>query len=176
MDYSNIIAAIVGAVLAAPLAYFFAIRQARNDRRLQQDKDTFARLTDILTKDGLINYIRDHDFGAAYQSHIHWVMEEFSSFMQDPRSQFIDKRLNQITHALANSLDEFNHRLAGESIQTSSHQDLSRIAQAYYDEPPPYRRNYTREEFETVQAELNNRAEGIWKQYSDLVATAKRKL
>ncbi len=162
-------------IATALIGYELGLYKESHDRRRQQDKDTYARLSELLTKHGLMTYLRDHDFGAAYRSQIHEEMDELYYFTQDPRNRFLDKQLKQMTEALASSIDDFNHRLAHETTQPNpDHPDISRIAQAYH-EMPPYD-HYTRAEYETLRADLNQKVENIWKQYSDLVAAAKRKL
>ncbi len=121
-----------------------------------------------------MNQIRDLDFGGAYPDHLHWLIAEVPYFLEDPSNQFVDKKLNQLTHDFAASLSDFAHQLASQSTDRYTVDGKSRIKQAYHD-TPPYDR-YTREDFESVQADLNKRAAQVYQQYSDLVAAARRKL
>jgi hypothetical protein len=150
------------------------LREAGNRHRLQ-DKETFARLTTILTKNNFINYLRDQDFGGVYRSSIHSTMDELYYFSLDPRNRFIDKQLDKIAHALETCIPLFGARLALASTQPNPNNlDISCIAQAYHD-VPPYD-HFTLQEYETLRAELNQKVDEIWRMYSNLIDISKRKL
>ena len=140
----------------------------RHDRRIKKDIEVINQINEILSSNGMIEYMRHQDFADTFSTGVFRVMRDFISYCEKPDSYFLDRKLESHRKDLFNKTDQFLTRLAAESYPLPTTIEANKIPNPVeFDKPDDYCK---------LDLELNNLADEMIEAHDILFKKARSRL
>lgn len=137
-----------------------------NVNYVEMDKKIFDEIRNILKSDGVMAFLKDHDFGYKFKYSDLNPLDEFCYLCQRPEFEFIDIDLEGLRVELYELIKEFNHAIAYNTFPINTNEGSVLLEWKY--EQSEY--------FIKIIDTIHDLTEKIWHTYCQLIKLGRRKL
>ncbi len=162
-----------------------------NPSYLELDRKLFVQIREILTSNGAILFLRQHDYGGSFDLERHDELHDFYYFCQVPEVEFLDADMEGLRSRLENDVRNFRHAIGEHTFPMNGQGARNRIPRDPMQEPEIYSwlasRADSQEELDEliakqrkhifeIQHKLNGLAQKVCDTYDEFIRLGRRKL
>lgn len=135
---------------------------------LEADRAVLKHLLDVLPSDGMIDFLRTHNFGFAYRGDYLDPLDRYASESTRPEVEFLSERLEPLRKEFLTAIHKFQRLIATETFSWGPTPGFFRVPDEWeMQQPARY--------FRAIDA-LNAAATDVVRKYDVLVRAARKEL
>jgi hypothetical protein len=145
----------------------FFSRKKKSELTQIPDRQLFHQLSSLLSENGMIHYLMDHDIASGFEPNITSPLQDFIHNWNDPQHTFHDRKLNKQLNQLLVNISEFLIEFAYKTYP--DHRNYQKV-------PDEWIENGKEKQYWATVKTLNKLSDDIVLSYNKLSALAKKRL